>query len=328
VKRRRQKIVCATDNKTVSTLRILPLISSATEIVHALGLGQYQVGRSHECDYPIPVSNLPVCTMPAFAVSGSSEEIDRLVKERLAAAASIYEIDAELVRRLDPTHIITQTQCKVCAVSLEDVERALRTEVGITSQIIPLEPYALDDLWRDIRRIAIACEHESLGDRLISNLQDRMRTICTRAQMTTEKPRVAAIEWLEPLMAAGNWVPELIEMACGQNLFGIAGQHSPWMTWEELTEADPDILIALPCGFDLERTNSEMKWLTGRPGWHQLRAVRTGKVFTCDGNQYMNRPGPRLVESLQIFAEIMHPQYFAPMLEGSGWIRWTGSASE
>jgi iron complex transport system substrate-binding protein len=262
--------------------------------------------------------------MPAFAVSGSSGEIDRLVKERLAAAASIYEIDAGLVRRLDPTHIITQTQCKVCAVSLEDVERALQTEVGITSRIIPLEPYALDDLWRDIRRIAIACEYESLGDRLIGSLQDRMRTICTRAQMTTERPRVAAIEWLEPLMAAGNWVPELIEMAGGQNLFGVAGQHSPWMTWEELTEADPDVLIALPCGFDLERTNREMRWLTGRAGWHQLRAVRTGNVFTCDGNQYMNRPGPRLVESLQIFAEILHPQHFAPTLEGSGWKRWTG----
>ncbi len=148
-----------------------------------------------------------------------------------------------------------------------------------------------------------------------------MGAIEARTKQEDAKPRIAALEWLEPLMAGGNWVPELIEMAGGKNLFGLAGQHSPWMTWEELVVADPDVIVALPCGFDLARTRSEMYWLTERTGWNDLKAVRSGKVFVCDGNQFMNRPGPRLVESLQIFAEILHPGLFEPLLEHVGWER-------
>lgn len=303
-------------------LRLLPLISSATEIVHALGLGRFQIGRSHECDYPSSVAALPVCTRPTIAVSGSSPEIDQLVKQRLAAAVSVYEVDAALVGSLRPTHIITQTQCKVCAVSLEDVERALQKEIATDARIIPLEPYALADLWRDIRRIASACDCDGAGEALVASLERRMCEIAERAAAATAKPRVAAIEWLEPLMAGGNWVPELIEMAGGENLFGSPGGHSPWMTWEQLQAADPDIIVALPCGFDLRRTRSEMHWLADRPAWDELRAVRSGKVFICDGNQFMNRPGPRLVESLQIFAEILHPALFTPELEHVGWERF------
>ena len=302
-------------------MRLLPLISSATEIVHALGLGAFQVGRSHECDYPPSVAALPVCTRPAIAVSGSSGEIDRLVKERLSSALSVYEVDSDCIRRLRPTHIITQTQCKVCAVSLEDVERALQSETATEARVISMEPYALNDLWRDIRRVASACECEQTGEELIARLQERMRRIQERAGTADEKPRVAAIEWLEPLMAGGNWVPELIERAGGENLFGVAGRHSPWMTWEQLAAADPDLIIALPCGFDLKRTRDEMHWLTDRMDWGELKAVRAGKVFVCDGNQFMNRPGPRLVESLQIIAEMLHPTMFDPILEHSGWER-------
>jgi len=299
----------------------LPLIASATEIVHALDFGAFQVGRSHECDYPPAVLNLPICTRPAIPVSGSSAEIDRLVKQRVASAVSVYEVDAALIRQLRPTHIITQTQCEVCAVSLDDVERALQTETGMQTRIISLEPYALEDLWRDIRRIAAAFEDARRGEALVAILQDRMDVIRRRAESSSERPRVAAIEWLEPLMAGGNWVPELIEMASGENLFGSPGQHSPWMTWEDLLAADPDIIVALPCGFDLARTRAEMHWIRDRAGWQQLAAVRKGNVFLCDGNAFMNRPGPRLVESLQIFAEILHPKLFEPLLEHRGWER-------
>jgi iron complex transport system substrate-binding protein len=305
----------------VQELRVLPLISSATEIVHALGLGRFQVGRSHECDYPAAVSCLPVCTSPAIPVSGSSAEIDRLVKERLRLAASVYTVDSELIRGLRPTHIITQTQCKVCAVSLEDVERAFKADIAMDARVICLEPYALDDVWQDIRRVASACGYEGAGEALITSLQDRMSSIESRAKSATSRPSVAAIEWLEPLMAAGNWVPELIEMAGGKNLFGVAGGHAPWMTWEELVAADPDFIVALPCGFDLARTRNEMHWLSDRPGWRRLRAARQGAVFVTDGNQFMNRPGPRLAESLQILAEIFHPDLFEPMLEHLGWER-------
>jgi iron complex transport system substrate-binding protein len=306
----------------VQELRVLPLISSATEIVHALGLGEFQIGRSHECDYPAAVAALPVCTNPTIAVSGSSAEIERLVKERLLSAASIYKVDSELIRRLRPTHIITQTQCKVCAVSLEDVERTFQAEIAMDARIICLEPYALDDVWQDIRRVASACGHEGSGEALIASLQSRMRTIENRAKSAISRPSVAAIEWLEPLMAAGNWVPELIEMAGGKNLFGVPAGHAPWMTWEHLVAADPDFIVALPCGFDLGRIRAEMYWLSDRLGWHNLRAVREGAVFVTDGNQFMNRPGPRLVESLQIFAEILHPELFESELEHVGWERF------
>jgi iron complex transport system substrate-binding protein len=306
----------------VQELRIVPLISSATEIVHALGLGEFQVGRSHECDYPASVAALPVCTNPTIAVSGSSAEIDRLVKERLSSAASVYEVNSSLIRSLRPTHVITQTQCEVCAVSLEDVERAFKAEICLDARIICLEPYALADLWRDIQCVASACGREDAGEALTASLQGRMLEIQSRAKAAASRPRVAAIEWLEPLMAAGNWVPELIEMAEGKSLFGVPGAHSPWMSWDQLVASDPDVIVALPCGFDLPRTRSEMHWLSDRVDWESLRAVRDGRVYVCDGNQFMNRPGPRLVESLQIFAEILYPDWFEPQLEHVGWERF------
>ena len=304
------------------SLRLLPLISSATEIVHALGLGAYQIGRSHECDFPLSVLNLPICTRPAIPVNGSSAEIDALVKDRVRRALSVYDVDAELIRRLSPTHIITQTQCEVCAVSLADVERALQAEFATDAHVISLEPYALADLWTDIRRVAQACEHDKAGERLIDEIQAQMSKIQHTASAAERTPSVAVIEWLEPLMAGGNWVPELIQMAKGRNLFGIAGQHSPWMTWDQLVEANPDVIVVLPCGFDIPRTRGEMHWITDRPEWPGLSAVRNDSAFLCDGNQFMNRPGPRLLESLRIFAEILHPDLFPPTLEHSGWERF------
>jgi iron complex transport system substrate-binding protein len=277
------------------------------------------VGRSHECDYPETVASLPVCTRPTISVTGSSAEIDRLVKERAAAAASVYEVDAELVKSLDPTHIVTQTQCKVCAVSLEDVQRAFQAETGTSASIVALEPYSLEDIWEDIRRVAGACGVADRGEALVEELRARMCAIQARVPREAPRRRVAALEWLDPLMAAGNWVPDLIEMAGGQNLFGKARQHSPWMTWDQLRAADPDIIVALPCGFDIARTRAEMHSLTDKPEWGDLSAVRSGNVFLCDGNQFMNRPGPRIVESLQIFAEMLHPAIFENALEHVGW---------
>lgn len=301
-------------------LRILPLLSSATEIVHAMGLGQYQIGKSHECDYPEAVHHLPVCTSPAIAVDGSSAEIDQLVRHRLANALSVYKVDSALIAELKPTHIITQTQCKVCAVSLADVELALREQTGTNAKVISLEPYALRDLWTDILNLGSSCGYPDRARELIIHLNTRMTHLSTTARASTAtQQRVAAIEWLEPMMAAGNWVPELIEMAGGLNLFGVAGQHSPWMPWQELVDSDPDVIVALPCGFNLQRTRSELHWLAERAEWQALRAVQSGRVYLCDGNQYMNRPGPRLVESLQIFAEILHPNLFPPTLKGVGW---------
>jgi iron complex transport system substrate-binding protein len=300
-------------------LRIVSLIASASEIVSSLGLSRYQVGRSHECDFPPEILALPICTSPAFPTDGSSAEIDQRVKERVASALSVYEVSREILDALQPTHVITQTQCRVCAVSLEDVERALTGWVTSRPKLVALEPNALADVWNDIRRVAASCGVAERGEEVVTQLQDEMRRISEPACAASYHPSVACIEWHEPLMAAGNWVPELVEMAGAVNLFGQAGAHSPWMNWEQLMEADPDVIISMPCGFDLARTCAEMYWLTDRPEWQKLRAVQTGRVYLADGNQYFNRPGPRLVESLQILAEILHPEAFQPTLDGLGW---------
>ncbi len=302
--------------------RIVSLIASATEIVHLLDLGSQQVGRSHECDFPDTVRALPVCTKPMIEVEGTSAEIDRRVKERVASALSVYEVFPAELERLQPTHIITQTQCRVCAVSLEDVERALVGSISSRPKLVSLEPDSLEQIWDDIRRVAAACGVESRGQSVVASLGERMRQISERAHRSHRRPRVACIEWHEPLMASGNWVPELVELANGKNLFGEAGRHSPWMSWDDLIRADPDVIVSMPCGFDLERTKQEMYWLTQRPGWPDLRAVKQGEVYLADGNQYMNRPGPRVVESLQILAEILHPDIFEPNLESVAWQRW------
>ena len=303
-------------------LRIVSLIASASEIVHSLDLTPFQVGRSHECDFPEEIRALPVCTSPSFPVEGNSREIDQRVKERVVNALSVYEVFQPLLDQVQPTHIITQTQCRVCAVSLEDVERALAGTVTSRPKLVSLEPNCLDDIWADIRRVACDCGVAAKGDEVVRSLQGRMENISRQACGSSLRPRVACIEWHEPLMAAGNWVPELVKLAGAENLFGKAGLHSPWMSWDELVAADPDVIITTPCGFDLARTRSEMYWLTDRTEWAKLRAVKERQVYLADGNQYMNRPGPRVVESLQIFAEILHPEAFGPKLEGQAWERW------
>jgi iron complex transport system substrate-binding protein len=287
----------------LSKIRIASFIASATEIVDALGMLDCLVGRSHECDYPHGIEKLPVCTRPKIEVTGNSLEIDRQVKANLTNALSIYEVLDDVLEELQPTHILTQTQCEVCAVSLKDVERSVASRLASRPKIVSLQPNCLADIWDDIRRVAESLEIPERGEAVIRTLQSRMRSISDEASV--EKPTVACIEWLSPLMAAGNWVPELVEMAGGVNLFGEAGKHSPWMTWEELVASDPDVIIAMPCGFDEARTRSEMYWLTDLPEFAHLKAARTGRVYTVDGNQYFNRPGPRVVESLQILSDLV-----------------------
>ena len=278
--------------------RVVSLIASATEIVCALGCEEWLVGRSHECDYPPSIRHLPVCTEPLIDPSRSSGEIDQQVKTVLRQALSVYRVHDDVLRSLHPDVIITQAQCEVCAVSLKDVERSLAAWITSRPHLVSLEPNALEDVWRDIGDVAEILGVPERGVALVAQLQERIATSAERAQSLPERPTVACIEWIDPLMAAGNWVPELVELAGGTNLFGEAGRHSPWMTWPELVISDPDVIVVMPCGFDIDRSRQELLTLTQRPEWSTLRAVRTGRVSLTDGNQYFNRPGPRLVESL------------------------------
>jgi iron complex transport system substrate-binding protein len=301
--------------------RVVSLIASATEIVCALGCEDLLVGRSHECDYPPSVRRLPGCTEPKFNIEGSSREIDRDVKTLLRDALSVYRVDADRLAALEPDVIVTQAHCEVCAVSLRDVERAVCSWLHACPKLVSLVPNALVDLWTDIERVAEALGVPDRGTALIVKLRSRIDAIATRAQTLRHRPAVACIEWIDPLMAGGNWVPELVELAGGANLFGEAGKHSPWMTFEQLVSVDPEMIVVLPCGFDVERSRKELPSLTGRAEWPRLRAVRDGRVFLADGNQYFNRPGPRLVESLEILAELLHPEAFCFGHEGAGWQR-------
>lgn len=299
--------------------RIISLIPSSTEIVAALGFADRLVGRSHECDFPESVKRLPVCTEPKFNPEGTSAEIDQGVKTILQKALSVYRVHVDLLKQLQPEVIVTQSQCEVCAVSLRDVEQAVCEWIGSRPRIVALEPNNLSDVWADISRVAEALGIPERGAELVGRLKQRMAAISEKARALPGRPTVACIEWIEPLMAAGNWMPELVEMAGGVSLFGVAGQHSPWMTWEQLVEKSPEVIVVQPCGFDIKRSRKEIPALTHRPGWRDLRAVRDRRVYLTDGNQYFSRPGPRLVESLEILAEVLHPAVFRFGHEGTGW---------
>lgn len=307
-------------------LRIVSLIPSATEIVDALGLAGSLVGRSHECDYPPAVKALPICTAPKFDPTGDSATVHQRVTDLLASALSVYRVDLETLEALQPTHILTQAQCEVCAVSLAEVEAAAAQLTGSRPQIISLEPNCLADVWADIERVGLALGVEQTAA-VAAGLRARAQACADRAAACGSRPTVACIEWIEPLMAAGNWVPELVDLAGGTSLLGTPGQHSAWLSWDELAAANPDIIVVMPCGYDLAVTRREAQTLACHPAWPKLKAVRQGQVYTVDGNQYFNRPGPRLVESLEILAEIFHPEEFGAAYQKWGWERWSPAAA-
>jgi iron complex transport system substrate-binding protein len=278
--------------------RIVSLLPSATEIVCALGLQDALVGRSHECDFPPGVERLPVLTR-AKMHGKATREIHDSVAAILREDISVYSVDADLLRDLQPTHIVTQIQCDVCAVSLRNVEAAIADWSGVAPAVIPLNPQSLNDVFEDIQRTAKLLDVDS--EPLISCMRSRMTP-----RTSAHRPTVVVIEWIEPLMAAGNWMPELVSLAGGTSLLGRNGSHSDWIRWNDLVAADPDVIVIAPCGFRIEDSQRDMHLLTSNPKWRSLRAVQHDRVFIVDGSQYFNRPGPRLAESLDILREIVH----------------------
>ncbi|HMC20238.1 MAG TPA: cobalamin-binding protein [Thermoanaerobaculia bacterium] len=287
------------------TARIASLLPSATEIVCALGLGESLVARSHECDYPEFVERLPVCTASKIGDRRATHEIHAEVSAILQNDISVYRVESELLRQLAPTHIVTQVQCEVCAVSLRDVEAALADWDGGPPQIIPLNPQSLEDVFVDIRNVGRSLDCEDAADSLIHSMRIRMQEIERANAQRSNRPRMVAIEWIEPLMVAGNWMPTLVEMAGGIDVMSSADRPSAWITWEDLARVDPDIIVVCPCGFRIDDSMRDWHLLASNTVWNSLRAVREEHVFIADGNQYFNRPGPRLVESLEILAGIV-----------------------
>lgn len=331
-------------------MRIVSLLASATEMINALGCLDQLVGRSHECDYPPQVKALPVVSTVQVDIETSSAEIDSQIKELTQAqrkapttmddprvpflpsptpaptemdsafkALSIYTIDVEKLQALKPDVIFTQMQCEVCAVSERDVMEAISQMIGLSPRVVSLAPYRLSDVWEDVLRVGEALGHDEQAQMLVEGYKQRLMDLGEITAQFGVKPRVAVLEWLDPLMGAGNWVPELVSYAGGENVFGEVGQHSPWLSWEELQATDPDVLVLAPCGFSLERTMRDVPILQQHPVWQSLRAVRNGRVYAIDGNAYLNRSGPRLVESAELLGRVLWGEQSGIKVDSEGW---------
>ena len=305
-------------------MRIVSLLSSATEMLFALGLGDQVLAVSHECDWPPAANRLPRATRSRIDSRQPSQAIDDQVRQLLAAGEPLYELDEALVRQLAPDLIITQAQCDVCAIRLADVLR-LQSDCRVLAhtRVLPLNPQSLEDVLNDLAQIGVATNKEVEADSLLANYRRRIAAIVEQTQLldSNELPRVLCIEWIEPLMPAGNWTPQLIEFAGGRSGLAIAGEHSQYATWEDVAAFDPQIILVAPCGFDLPRTLQEVEQLPRLPVWQQLSAVRTGRVFAIDGNALLNRSGPRLIESLEVLAHLIHPEHFGDFGHGAYWKR-------
>ncbi|HEY5312442.1 MAG TPA: cobalamin-binding protein [Pirellulales bacterium] len=289
-----------------SPQRIVSLLASATEILCALGLADRLVAISHECDYPPEVLDRPRVTSTAIRSELDSAQIDQQVGRMKAAGQPLYQVDEGRLAALGPDLIVTQAQCDVCAVNYADVLRMAQQHLPGTP-VLALNPSRLGDLLTDILHVGEATGRQAAAKQFVASLQRRIDVVRARtaAIPPRERPLVACIEWIEPLYLAANWMPELIELAGGQQPFSQAGDRSTVGRWEQLIQADPEVIIIMPCGFDLARTLAESRLLTARPGWQQLRAVRQHCVYAVDGNVYFNRSGPRLVDSLELMAKLL-----------------------
>jgi iron complex transport system substrate-binding protein len=291
--------------------RVASLLPSATEIVCAVGAQSELVGVSHECDFPVGVEAFPVLTRARLRPVRSSRAIDAEVRSVLQDALAVYEVELDRLRSARADVIVTQDLCDVCAVSLDDVRVAV-ARLGVEGvRIVNLHPTRLGDIWNDIERVAVALGREEDGSRLLGSLRSRMDAIHARASGLARRPRVLAVEWLDPIMIAGMWLPELVGLAGGTMMVTEPGAHAPTLGLEALRALAPDVVLVKPCGFPLDRTLEELKVLAENVPWSEWRCVREGRVYVADGNAYFNRPGPRIVESLEILAGCLHPDVFA-----------------
>lgn len=300
--------------------RIISLLPSATEIVCALGFQDQLIGRSHECDYPTQgITSLPICTKAKFP-QGTSAEINQSVSHLVQNGLSVYEVFNDILENLKPDFIVTQSQCEVCAVSMKDVEQAVCQLISSQPEIINLEPVGYEDVFQDILKVGEALGVAAKAQQFVKELITRIDRVEKITQSITHKKSVACIEWLAPLMNAANWVPTLVEKAGGINLFGEEAQHSHYIQWAEVAKQDPDVILVMPCGFSIARTLQEINLLTDLPGWQELTAVKNNQVYLTDGNQYFNRPGPRLADSLEIISEILYPEIFPRKHPFQDWV--------
>lgn len=285
-------------------MRIISLVPNGTEILFAVGAGGQVVGVSHECDFPAEARTRPILTGSALTPGMSAAEVDQAVSAQVGSGLSLYTLDEARIAELAPDLIVTQELCPVCAVSTEQVAGAV-SPLPRCPELLSLDPRTLADVLADIRRVGEATGQTSEAEALLRDLEDRLEAVRARVS-GRPRPRVLALEWIDPPFAGGHWVPEMIEAAGGLDVVARPGDHSRRMTWDEVHAADPDLLVVMPCGFDEDGARAQISLLQDQPAWRDLRAVRAGRVHPVDANGCFSRPGPRLVDGIERLAEIFH----------------------
>lgn len=287
-------------------MRIVSLLPSATEIICALGLEEQLVGVTHECDYPASVLSLPKVTHTLIPADAASSDIDERVRQRLETDNALYQLNLPVLESLQPDLIVTQALCEVCAVA-EDEVRAAARQLPTRPAVVNLEPVCLDDLYDNLRQVAIAANVEERAEGVIDRLRARVDAVARRSAPLDQHPKVALLEWLDPPFSCGHWSPELVRLAGGREVLGREGQPSRTLRWDEVAASEPEVLFIACCGFTAERAMQDVHALASETFWRQLPAVASGRVYVIDGAQYFSRPGPRLVDSLEILAHTLHP---------------------
>lgn len=301
-------------------MRIVSLLPSATEILFAVGAGNEVVAVTHECDHPAAASRLPSITASAIDVRGRScAEIDRHIRGALHAGSSIYRLDEERLAGLHPDLIVTQELCEVCAVAYREVVTAVRRLSGDVS-VLSLEPESLDGILATITAVGDTTGKPAAAASCRRDLEARIAKVESRIDAAAPRPRVVCIEWPDPLMVGGHWVPEMVRRAGGDDVLGVEGEPSRWIDWEELAAADPDVVVLMPCGFDLAQTCAEVRPLLDHPRFVSLSAALSGRVVAVNGSAYFNRPGPRIVEGLELLAGVLHSRPDDSPPSGAAWV--------
>jgi iron complex transport system substrate-binding protein len=302
-------------------VKICSLLPSATETVFALGVGDQVVAVTHECDFPPAAARLPVVTRSTLGEGArSSRAIHHHISTALHAGSSVYTLDQDLLERLDPDLILTQELCDVCAVSYELVQQAVHRLAG-ERKILSLEPTTLEGILATIQQVGEAAGVPDRAARVVAELRQRIDAIGARTKSAPRRPRVFAMEWLDPPFTAGHWVPEMVRLAGGRGDLAHEGQPSSQIPWARVAEYDPEIVVLMPCGFTLERTLEEAARIDLPGEWSRLSAVRSGEIYAVNGSAYFNRPGPRIVDGLEILAEIIHPDVSPATMAPGGWRR-------
>lgn len=295
-------------------MRIVSLLPSATEIAFALGLGEQVVAVSHECDYPPEAREKPVAVRCVFSPAGMTPgQIDATVRSLIQQGLPIYRLEQEVLQQVRPDLVLTQALCEVCAVPQRAVLQGIQS-LQPPPRLLSLDPHSLEEMLNDILRVGEATNTLPQAYQVVERLRQRIQRVAQRTQSVTHRPRVVCLEWLEPLIVAGHWVPEMVALAGGEDVLGRAGLPSYTVSWEQVAEARPEVMVLMPCGYTASQAAMQVHLLTSLPGWNDLPAVHQGRVFACNAHAYYSRPGPRLVDGLEMLAQMLHPEVFQGFL--------------